>query len=76
MAWLLGVVLPLLALTAGLAWLARRNARLPDGTDPTPGFRVLTITALVLLALPFIGAAMLLSVYGLFFVFHAVHLVH
>ena len=38
-----------LAITAGLSWLARRNARLPDGTDPTPGLRVLSMTALVLL---------------------------
>ena len=76
MAWLLGVVLPLLVLTAGLSWLARRSARLPDRTDPTPGLRVLTITALVLLALPFIGAAMLLATYAAFFVLHGLGLLH
>ena len=38
--------------------------------------KILAIFVTLLLALPFIGAAMLLSVYGLFFVFHAVHLVH
>jgi hypothetical protein len=74
MAWLLGVVLPLLALTAFLSWLARRTTPGSTPGDYSRGFRTLTITALVLLATPFALVTMLLLTYLAFFVVHGVYL--
>jgi hypothetical protein len=73
MAWLLGVVLPLLALTAALSWLVRRTTRGPEHGDHSNAFRILTITALVLLATPFALVALLLLSYLAFFVVHGAY---
>ena len=68
--WLLGVVLPLLAVTALLAELASRSA----GPGPTARWtRVLARGALVLVAMPFALVLCLLGVYLVGFIGTEVH---
>jgi hypothetical protein len=80
MAWLLGVAMPLLALSALLAWLSTQ--RRPAAALPAPRTqrttartgRVVLVSAAALLGIPAALAAMLLTTYGLFFVFHGLSL--
>src|SRR5580700_4227932 len=79
MAWLLGVVLPLLAVTAVQSKLAlSRRVRVepfePKGAPDTR--KTLFRAPLVLLAIPAVLALMLLSGYGLIFVLHGIGLLH
>ena len=83
MAWLVGVALPLLAMTMLLSWSATRAAtRAGLGPTPSPGGpdrvvdvrKVLFVTALVLIGVPVALAAALLSVYALIFVLHGITL--
>jgi hypothetical protein len=74
MSWLLGVTLPLLALGAGLSWgSSLAVARLGDISSSRVR-RVVTFAALGLIAVPFVIALMILSVYALLFALHGVHL--
>jgi len=84
MAWLLGVVLPLLALAAVLAFAAGRygvkadsvdaeRATLPgsrDGDGRRRGARVVGVASLILVGIPFVFAGMLVLTYGLLFIVH------
>jgi hypothetical protein len=74
MAWLMGVVLPLLALTALLSWLASRSANLSSHPQRGQWGRGISVTALVLVGIPFVLAGMLLFVYGVLIVLHALGL--
>jgi len=83
MAWLVGVALPLLAMTMLLSWSATRAAtRAGPGPTPSPGGpgrvvdirQVLFATALVLIGVPVVLAGALLSVYALIFVLHGISL--
>ena len=78
-AWFLGVVVPLLALTAGLSWLASRPQPAQEDRDArTAGTRPCRARAttglfgvsLLLLAIPAALAAMLLLVDGVLIVLH------
>jgi hypothetical protein len=81
MAWFLGVVVPLLALTAALAWLASRAQMIQGTAAPSPvgsgkpvQARVtkgLFWVSLLLLAIPAALAAMILLVYGALFLAHS-----
>jgi hypothetical protein len=83
MAWLVGVALPLLAMTMLLSWSATRAAtRAGQGPTPSPGGprrvvdvgQVLFATALVLIGVPVVLAGALLSVYALILVLHGISL--
>ncbi len=82
LAWLLGVACPLLALTALLSWLgarlaprcARRGRSFAETHHRVDGPRLLFVTSLVLLGIPAVLAAMLLSAYALLFAVHGVSL--
>jgi hypothetical protein len=79
MAWLLGVALPLLAFTALLSWLALRSSRQdsrPEPGGPPDTRKMLLVTSLVIVGIPLVLALMLLGTYALFFVSHALRLVH
>jgi hypothetical protein len=67
MAWLLGVVLPLLGLTTMSAWLASR-AELH--TSMKGHLRVVSLVALGLVGIPLALAGLLLSVYLLLLIRH------
>jgi len=83
MAWLVGVALPLLAMTMLGSWSATRAATCA-GQGPTPSSggqgrvvdvrQVLFVTALVLIGVPVVLAGALLSVYALIFVLHGISL--
>jgi hypothetical protein len=83
LAWLLGVALPLLALTMLLSWVsmpahARPGARAHHGTGPATHSRrekiarAVFLTALSLLGIPLALATLLLAAYALVFVVHGV----
>jgi hypothetical protein len=83
LAWLLGVVLPLLATSMLLSLLARRASaptRARPIVDPVPRARarrashVVFMSAAVLFGLPLALAALLLGVEGLFFAVHGITL--
>jgi hypothetical protein len=83
MAWLVGVALPLLAMTVLLSWSATRSAvRAGPGPTPSPGGpgrvvdirKMLLVAALVLIGIPVALAGALLSVYALIFVLHGISL--
>ena len=82
LAWFLGGVVPLLALTAGFGWLAspkplRAQAMSTAGavgareSMQTRTARRLLIVSLALLAIPFALVGILLLVYGIFIVAHS-----
>lgn len=85
MAWLVGVVLPLLAVAAGLALAAARHGVIADSghtegvqsgrsdgghRDRRGALKVVGVTSLVLFGVPFALAGLLLLTYGLLFVRH------
>jgi hypothetical protein len=83
MAWLVGVALPLLAMTMLLSWLATRAAaRVGPGPTPSPAGpgrvvdvrKMLLVAALVLIGIPVALAGALLSVYAMIFVLHGISL--
>ncbi len=81
MAWLLGVALPLLALTMLLAWLslggprrARPETHLAPGDRHDRVGRGLLLIAASLFGIPFVLAATLLAVYAFLFVAHGLSL--
>ena len=79
MAWLLGVAMPLLALSVLCAWLSgrRRPAAFPSpSASPAhvPAGRAVLVSAAVLLGMPVAFAAMLLTTYGVIFVVHGIGL--
>lgn len=65
MAWLLGVVLPLLGITAMLAWLA---SKAEVHASVKSHLRAVATVALGLIAIPFVLAGLLLTVYLLLFI--------
>jgi hypothetical protein len=68
MAWLLGVAMPLLAVSTTLSWLARRTAA------PSFGRRIgrpVFLAALSLFSIPFAFAVTVLAVYAFLFVHDA-----
>jgi hypothetical protein len=81
MAWLLGVALPLLAISMLLAKVALR-APAPAGVGPDrnrtvapsgrKGVRVVFVAAAIVFAIPLMLAMMLLAVDGLFLAAHAI----
>ena len=83
MAWLVGVALPLLAMTVLLSWSATRAAtRSVQGPTPSPRGqgrvvdvrKMLLVAALVLIGIPVALAGALLSVYAMIFVLHGISL--
>jgi len=76
MAWLLGVALPLLAVSMLLSWLAVRGSRAAPNEMaalPTHGSavgRAIFVLAALLFAIPLALAALLLALYGLLMVLH------
>lgn len=81
LAWLLGVALPLLALSVVLSWVARRlwarDRREGPGAGPHTGRRlgqVVLITAAMLFGIPFALATMVLAGYALLFAVHGISL--
>ena len=73
-AWLLGVVFPLLGVTALFGWLASRAATQEAAKS---NLRTASLVALGLSAIPFAFALLLLTVYAIFFVRDEVsHLFH
>ena len=83
MAWLGGVALPLLVITAALAWAGTRHGPTADGgmgdgvssagttqRDRRNAPRTIGITSLVLVAIPVAFFLLLLMTYGLIFVSH------
>jgi hypothetical protein len=80
LAWLLGVALPLLAITVLLAWLSlggtgrvRRRGVAPGDRRDRAGRGVLLVAA-TLFGIPLALAAMLLITYAFFFVVHGLRL--
>jgi hypothetical protein len=74
--WLLGLVLPLLALSEVASRLVCRSATRSGESQRAQLTRCLSIFSLVLLAIPFVLLGMLLFVYGSFFIFHSLGLTH
>ena len=81
MAWLLGAVLPLLALSMVLSWVARhlwaRDQRDGPPAGPRPGpqlSRVTLVVAAALVGIPCALVTMLLAAYALLFAVHGVSL--
>ena len=83
MAWLGGVALPLLVITAALAWAGTRPGPTADGgmtdgvsnaetthRDRRSAPRAMGITSLVLVGIPVAFFLLLLTTYGLIFVSH------
>ena len=64
-AWLLGVVLPLLAVTALLAWLASRAT---DDDGARRALRTVSLVVLSLFSLPFCIVILILGVYLVLFI--------
>jgi hypothetical protein len=80
LAWFLGVAVPVLALSALLAWLpTRRRPASGSAAHAAPGTavirRVVFVGTLVLVGAPAALAAMLLTTYGVFFVAHGISVV-
>ena len=79
MAWLLGVAMPLLALSVLCAWLSGRR-RPPAFPSPSASpadvrtGRAVLVSAAVLLGIPVALTAMLLTTYGVIFVVHGISL--
>ena len=68
MAWLLGVVLPLLGLTALCSWLASRSGA---SSSQKGKLRIVALVALGMIGTPFVLVGLLLSVYLLGIILYA-----
>jgi hypothetical protein len=81
LAWLLGVALPLLAVSVVLSWEARRLWARDQGDGPSAGpntgrklNQVVLTAAAALFGIPFALVTMLLAAYALLFAVHGISL--